>query len=164
MGLRARFTAVALILVGAVLGPVSAADAASLPPVQAPLLNAAGEPSGCTLRAGAPYQFMAHDGLREGWGLTLTCTTAWSRIRLSAASVEVLPDGTTQPGIPGGGLLIVGNTETGAQTLRTNWLCSDTPGTHKYRYRATATVKTGLHDTNVFSAKVARVASFTCPG
>ena len=152
-----------MLAVLAVLGPLGAADAAAQRPVQAPLLNAAGESSGCTVRIGAAYQFMANDGLREGSGITLICGSAWTRVRVKASQVEVLPDGTVPPNPLVDLLLSPGNIQP-TITIRGNWLCSSTPGTHEYVFRAQAKVSTGRNDPNIYVANVERRASFTCPG
>lgn len=163
MGLRARSIAVAGLVVAAMIGPLGAADAAAQRPVQAPLLNAAGEPSGCTVRIGAPFQFMANDGLREGSGITLVCDSVWTRVRMKGSEVEVLPDGTVPVKPLTDVLFSPGNNQL-TLTVRGTWLCSSTPGTHEYVWRAQAKVSTGRNDPNVYVANVERRATFTCPG
>jgi hypothetical protein len=161
---------VGLCLAGALTGAAAgmpAADAAEtgwVRPSQAPLLDAAGEDSGCVATALKMYVYQDAKGeWRLGNADTLLCDRDYGHEVWRSGLFEILPDGTRVTVRPMGENIRGGPVTAGElQKLRTTQPCSF-PGTHTFLARYKISVKVDVASTNPYSAIVEKVTTVTCP-
>jgi hypothetical protein len=159
----------ASVLVGGLSAGLPTASAADdsgwVRPSHAPLVDAAGNESGCV--ANAPKMYVRQNSQGQwllGRANTMLCDRQYGQEVWNIGLFEILPDGTRVTVTPMHESLRGGPTAVGVlETLRTSQPCSNFPGTHTFLTRAKLKVKVDKDSTNPYSAIVEKVTTVTCP-
>jgi hypothetical protein len=146
-------------------GGLSAANAATVYPSTAHLLDAAGHDSGCV--ASATKVYIRQNGQGQwliGEADQLVCDKAYGKEVWTTGFFEVLADGSRVVVSPMSEALRGGMGPVGVPTaVRVTYFCTDFPGTHTFLTRAKLKVLVDKTSTNPYTATVDRLSTVTCP-